>query len=174
MMGYSTDFIGNIEITPPLNQQEINYLNTFFQARHDTTYDNISPQPKGFIPYNNEMDIKPGAWCDWKVTADGNSIAWNGSEKSYRMTGWLSFIVNHFIGNDPIAPKVDKTLKFFQPHILNGVIEAQGEDEDDQWYIVVMNNHVMRCDPEDYEKLQLKTYMEDNLPEQKRQLKNKI
>jgi hypothetical protein len=32
-MGYSTDFLGHLDIEPPLNDEEIDYLTAFFDSR---------------------------------------------------------------------------------------------------------------------------------------------
>lgn len=63
------------------------------------------------------------------MSQDGASIEWNGngSEKSYEMAAWMKFLIdNHVTPN----------------HVVNGVIDAQGEEPNDRWQIHVRDNIV--------------------------------
>lgn len=172
-MGYTTDFSGSINIEPPLNQKEIDYLNTFFQARHDKHNDTMSPQPKNFTSYGKSEE-KFGPWCDLVISDDGKELLWNGAEKSYNMSEWVTYIIEHFIGDNPLSAQNDQAFDYFVAHTLNGELEAQGEEEDDHWYLVVKNNEVFTYDDNDYEKLQVKEDLEKNLPNEKSRLSYKI
>jgi len=68
----------------------------------------------------------PGIWCDWEVDASGMMIAWNGGEKSYDMETWMVYLIQNF----------------FQGHMLNGSMSAQGEESDDMWLLHVRDNVV--------------------------------
>ena len=115
-MGYSTDFEGKITIDPPLNANQITEINKFCEERHGG----------GLEPFPG----MPGFWCDYEVPLDGDVIKWNGSEKSYNMTEWMTFLIK----------------EFFRPYgrTLNGTLEAQGDSSYDRWVLVVRNNEVTR------------------------------
>ena len=100
-MGYTTEFSGKLSIKPPLPDDVIDVINEFCQERHeDRSY--------------------PSIWCDWEVSDDGSSIAWNGSEKSYSMTEWLRYIIARFIPSGTT---------------VSGRLLAQGESRDDTWIL---------------------------------------
>lgn len=117
-MGYTTDFMGSIEIVPPLNEAEIAYLNKFNETRH------------------SEDD--PSYYCQWVPTEDGTAIEWNGDEKFYGSVEWMKHLINHFL-----KPGAEAPLDFLQKnHVCNGKIIAQGEDPRDRWKLLVNDNVV--------------------------------
>lgn len=149
-MGYTTDFYGQIEVVPPLNQQEIEYLKKFNETRRmdraNGPYfvDGAGDFGQDHGPdeiYNGNAPHKsqPGLWCQWVPTDDGKYIEWDGGEKFHDSTEWMRYIIAHFIGTNPIAKG---ELPFLQGHVCNGIIEAQGEDQDDKWAMLVANNVV--------------------------------
>ncbi|MET3803577.1 hypothetical protein ABIB25_000561 [Nakamurella sp. UYEF19] len=84
-MGYTTDFIGHIEIEPPLNQHEQAYLAAFAGSRRcqtrsgpydvpgnpaadDIEWDSKSPWTAAETDqYNAVVAGQPGLWCGWAV-----------------------------------------------------------------------------------------------------------
>ena len=163
-MGYDTEFFGSVTVEPPLNKEEIEYLNAFAETRHmmrkESPY-HVDPNSNvildfkndNIIDYNTPPEGQPGLWCQWVplVTerdeegnpVSANAIVWDGGEKFYNAAEWMQYIIDHFIGSDPIAKKVEpEKFSFLQGHVVNGEIEAQGEDYDDRWLLVVDNNQV--------------------------------
>lgn len=148
-MGYTTDFSGRVEITPPLDKEEIKYLKKFGDTRRmNRTKGPYYVDNKGMAGQDHEADIldynspppgQPGLWCQWVPTPDGKFIEWDGSEKFYNAPEWMTYIIDHFLKADPKAKGV---LKHLKPHVLNGEIEAQGEDDNDRWKLVVKDNKV--------------------------------
>lgn len=148
-MGYTTEFSGKIKIDPPLNAEEIKYLQEFSESRRmnrkNGPYYVAGTGFKGqgsdadVIDYNSPPPGQPGLWCGWTVSDDGKYIEWNEVEKFYYADAWMMYLINHFIGTDPIAKTV---LPFLGAHICNGVIKAQGEDMDDRWKLFVNDNVV--------------------------------
>jgi hypothetical protein len=124
-MGYQTYFDGEIKISPPLNLPEYQFLKKFSEERHeDGNY--------------------PGIWCDFEPNEEGTEIAWNESEKTYKGAEWVQYLIENFLAPDAHAKESDDPVfKHFQfNHVCNGVIEADGEDSDDRWNIIVENNVV--------------------------------
>lgn len=167
-MGYTTDFDGQITVEPPLNAEEIDFLNRFTTCRRVHRKSGpyfASDDPKvlknygqsdsddfrssdafqdDIIDYNEPHPGEPGLWCQWIPLEDGTAIEWDEGEKFYHAEDWMKYLIDHFIGSDPIAKKIDpERFKFLQGHVCNGEIEAQGEDSDDRWVLIVENNVVM-------------------------------
>lgn len=112
-MGYSTDFSGKIMIEPPLTPEQVETINKFCEERHGG-------------PIDLDEGV-PGFWCDWET--DGQSIYWNGSEKSYSMDKWMRLLIREFFSK--------------WGNVLNGRMLAQGEESGDRWTLDVQNNDVI-------------------------------
>lgn len=148
-MGYTTDFNGRVEIKPPLNASEIEFLKKFAGTRRmnrkEGPYFVDGPgmagqdHTPGIIDYNHPPAGQPGLWCQWVPTDDGKFIEWNGAEKFYNSSEWMTYIIDHFLKADA---KAKGALKFLKPHTCNGEVEAQGEDANDRWKLVVKDNKV--------------------------------
>jgi len=121
-MGYTTDFAGTIEVVPAITNEDAYYLDEFSETRHQE------------VSIGGDF---PGIWCHWVAIDNhlGNSaIGWDGSEKFYSSAEWMKHIIDNIL-----APK---------GYMLNGEIEAQGEDPEDRWRLVVKNNKVFRQEAE--------------------------
>lgn len=148
-MGYTTEFNGRIEVSPPLNKEEIEFLNKFNHSRRmDRAKGPYYVDGSGSYGQGNDPDIRdynappegqPGLWCQWVPSEDGKYIEWDGGEKFYDSAEWMKYIIQHFIGPDPIAKH---ELPFLQGHDCNGEIDAQGEEVDDRWRLIVENSVV--------------------------------
>lgn len=156
-MGYTTDFAGEIGIEPPLNEHEIAYLKQFAETRR--MYRTKGPffiGGSGFAGQGRDPDVidsnsphptQPDLWCDWMPTANGSALVWNGTEKFYNSATWMQYLINTFLtadsGPEPTGWHIpDEFAHFTRDHVLNGVIEAQGEDPEDHWGLVVRDNVV--------------------------------
>lgn len=147
-MGYTTMFCGQITIEPPLSAAEVAYINKFSDSRRmkrrQGPYfvngdDNHQEVAADVIDYNTPPTGQPGLWCQWVAKEDGTAIEWNEAEKFYESEKWMQYLVQHFLGRNPIAAK---ELPFLRGHTLNGEIEAQGEEPDDRWALIVKDNKV--------------------------------
>lgn len=152
-MGYTTDFMGEIEIVPALNQEEIDFLTKFSETRRmDCEQGPYYVDRGGFAGqandpkirnYNRPPEGQPSLWCQWIPTDDGESLVWDQGEKFYESPEWMAYLIEHFLGQNP---KAKNELPFLQGHVLNGTISAQGEDPDDKWLLHVRNNKVFTED----------------------------
>lgn len=148
-MGYTTEFQGEIKIDPPLNEQEIAYLRKFAETRRmkrkngpyfiEGTDMFGQGRDPDVIDHNSPDPSQPGLWCQWVPTDDGTALMWDEGEKFYESEHWMMYIINHFIGTNPIAKK---ELPFLQGHTCNGEILAQGESITDRWKLIVKDNKV--------------------------------
>ena len=113
-MGYTTEFDGHFEITPPLSNELKNQLNLFCEIRH------------------GKLERQFGTnWCDWEFfnLDDGyTTMKWNGSEKSYSMVEWARYL----------------WATFFTDHQVTGRIRARGESFDDVWTMVASGGTISK------------------------------
>ena len=114
-MGYSTDYAGEIKIEPPCNPEKVAWLNEYFEQRHEDT------DGRGGGKW-------PGIWCDLIISEDGDTLEWNGNEKSYEIPRWIAYLI--------------KTRFAPDGHTLNGVLSAQGEEPSDMYLVRVVDNVV--------------------------------
>lgn len=150
-MGYTTDFIGHVDIDPPLNQDEIAYLTAFSSSRR-------CDRPGG--PYavpgnpraedlptevsNRVPEGQPGYWCDWVPCWDGCCLAYNGHEKFYGSTRWMRYLIEHFLKPDALASRSGSTLfdGFTFDHVLEGMVVGCRRDNKELFAIVVADNEI--------------------------------
>lgn len=161
-MGYNTEYYGRVEIEPPLNEVERQYLKAFSESRRMQRVGGpyaVEPKdshiwnnpnrayPPEVIEYNYPPEGQPGLWCNWEPTEDGTALEWNGQEKFYDGPEWMEYLIEHFLKPDALS-KFDEQFqavsanKFEYNHKLNGILEAQGEEPGDHWFLVVHNNFV--------------------------------
>lgn len=161
-MGYTTDFEGFVSIEPPLNASEFLYLNKFASVRHMKRSKGpyfVDGHNYGYSDVENANDSSefPGLWCQWVPTDDGTALEWDQGEKFYESEAWMSYIIDTFLGEGATAQQdilryerigaprpqnLDQFDLFTFDHVLNGRIEAQGEDPEDRWQLIVKNNLV--------------------------------
>lgn len=137
-MGYTTDFYGAVEVTPPMKPELVEFLTKFAQTRRmhrkkgpdyvDGTGFMGQGADDDVIDHNRPPPGQPGLWCQWVPTDDGQFIGWDGGEKFYESAAWMKYIIDRYI-----APA---------GHVCNGTIDAQGEDPDDRWALEVKDNKV--------------------------------
>lgn len=162
-MGYDTDFTGQIAIDPPLNPWEVEYLDRFAETRHEeraagpyAVSGNGIAAADVYAGKQPSAEL-PGYWCKWVPTASGEALIWNGAEKFYDAEKWLAHLIDTFLrpGAAITAAPAGPAAAWFRPavfehftcdHVLNGVITAEGEEQDDRWRIEVCDNvvHVIR------------------------------
>ena len=156
-MGYSTDFSGHIQIVPPLNAAEIDYLQKFSDSRRvtrsegayfvpDSESERLNPNRLGVTDYNSQPDGQPSLWCQFLPDDSGESLEWDGGEKTYEAVEWVRYLIDHFLKEGAIASSSDDEQfeEFTFNHVLNGELEAQGEESGDLWLLKVVNNRVTR------------------------------
>jgi len=68
-------------------------------------------------------------WLQWIPTEDKMGLEWDQGEKFYEAETWIEYLIN----------------KILEPngYIVNGTVNAQGEDPGDKYNITVINNKVI-------------------------------
>lgn len=148
-MGYTTDFDGQIDVVPALNVQELRFLEKFADTRRMDREKGPYYVDSGGMAgqahegdirnYNKPPDGQPSLWCQWVPNDDGDGLVWNQEEKFYESPEWMAYLIQHFLGTNPLAKA---ELPFLQGHVLNGTISAQGEEPSDRWLLHVKDNQV--------------------------------
>ena len=149
-MGYTTEFSGQVTISPPLSQEEIDYLRKFNRTRRMSRQEGPyyvegggfmgQDRDDGIINYNSPPAGQPSLWCQWTPTEDGTAIEWDGGEKFYDSPEWMKYLIDHFVGP---RPRAQHLMPFLKGHSLDGVIEAQGEESSDRWRLIVRDSKVL-------------------------------
>lgn len=114
-MGYTTNFSGSFKLSRKLTADEATILSKFSETRHGGSC--------------NHFDGMPGFWCQWVPNKARNQLKWDGGEKFYNYTKWLTLLMEQFF--KPRGIKVD------------GVVRYHGEDDDDCGNIEVIDTEVM-------------------------------
>lgn len=151
---------------PPLNEYEAEYVKQFQATRRmqrsNGPYYVLGTGMAGqghdtdIQEYNRPHPEQPGLWCQWEPSDDGTEISWDGVEKFYSADEWMKYIIDHFLKPGAVLQErlqsgwfadngypVDERFKHFTfDHVCNGKIEAQGEDPEDRWRLVVEDNVV--------------------------------
>ena len=153
-MGYTTDFIGHVDIAPALNDSEIAYLSAFGASRRwerpggpyavpgNPSADELRPvRGNGYyVPATGQ----PGLWCDWEPCWDGCCLAFNGVERFYGAVEWLRYLIDHFLRPAAEASYTEDEAfgEFTFDHVLEGMVVGCRRDNKEVFAITVQDNRV--------------------------------
>lgn len=106
-MGYTTEFSGEITVSPPLNEQESAYLRNFATSRRMLRRKGPYYAEPGnswgqdhsddVLNYNEPAHGQPELWCQWVPTSDNTGIEWDGGEKFYSSAEWMAYLIDTFL-----------------------------------------------------------------------------
>lgn len=156
-MGYTTDFIGHIEVDPPLNEAESRYLDAFAGSRRWDRPEGpyaVPGNPYAEEPhtdagdrYNRSAPGQPQLWCQWVPAGGGLCVTFNGYEKFYAPVEWLTYLIDHFLAPDAWASHTDDPLfdGFTFDHVLSGIVVGCRRDTRELFTIVVCDNRVTKA-----------------------------
>lgn len=126
-MGYTTDFSGQIECVPPLNEAEISFIDTFSKTRKVVRRKAQDSDGLQFIKGEDTGELLAGSYFTTQQSHDfyGQSTAnivehnnaplscpglwcqwvaneeghieWNGAEKFYSSPEWMAYLIEHFL-----------------------------------------------------------------------------
>lgn len=155
-MGYTTDFLGHIEIAPALNTAEQQYLTAFGQSRRwqrsggpyavpANPAAEFAHEPDDTDAYNTPAAGQPSLWCGWQPCFEGCCLSHDGSEKFYAASLWLAYLIEHFLAPDAVAESAASPWlrEFTFDHVLNGIIAACRRDTRELYLIHVEDNLVL-------------------------------
>ena len=153
-MGYTTDFVGHIDIDPALNQDEIEYLAAFAASRRFDRPEGPYAVPGN--PYNGERagtdgdrynrpaPGQPQLWCLWVPCWSGCCLSVAGDEKFYEPVAWLRYLVNHFLRPGARAAKsgAPQFDHFTFDHALSGMVVGCRRDNKELFAITANGSRV--------------------------------
>ncbi|GAA4402844.1 hypothetical protein GCM10023168_13750 [Fodinibacter luteus] len=153
-MGFSTRYLGFLEITPHLNPAEVEWLSGFadWGGLPDGDPLRLPMNPRASVAKAFEAgggalspprNIPRGVH-DWRVCAHGDRIAWRASEKSNDAVQTLTFLVGHYLGPDAVARRSDNPdfAEFTFDHRLDGVIAGERDDTDELFLLRVTDSRI--------------------------------
>lgn len=153
-MGYTTDFVGWIQIDPPLNEHETEYLRAFNRTRRwdrpEGPYVVLS-HPLADDESGGDVDVRnrlapgePGLWCPWTPTSDGSALVFDGVEKAYRSTEWLRYVIDTFLAPEATVASVNdpQFAAFTTDHVCDGAVAACRRDTGQLSVLFVTDNEV--------------------------------
>jgi hypothetical protein len=159
-MGVSTTYLGHIEITPPLNQAEYDYLRMFSRSRRSHRdggpYGVWPRDPHDEAPMlhgdeaaaraNQIAEGQPGYWCQWVPCPHGCCLGWDGQEKFYAGSAWLQYVIDHFLrpGAHARRSKDVQFRRFTFDHDTNGVLVGEQQDNRELFSLTVRHGKVTR------------------------------
>lgn len=153
-MGYTTDFIGHIDISPSLNEAELAYLNAFrLSRRFDRPGGPYEVPPNPYAEERTGVDVdaynriapgQPQLWCQWEACWQGCCLAFDGHEKFYQPVRWMEYLIEHFL--KPGAEASNSGLSVFDEfsfdHRLDGLVVGCRRDNKELFGIRVADNVV--------------------------------
>ncbi len=163
-MGFTTDFVGHIDITPPLNAQEAAYLSAFSGSRRFERAGGpyaVPGNPRAeeaseddIDRYNTPPSGQPGLWCRWVPCWEGCCLALDGGEKIYDPARWLRYLIDHFLKPGALAATSghQQLAGLTFDHTLDGMVVGCRRDNKELYAIEVVDNAVTerilrRADP---------------------------
>jgi hypothetical protein len=108
-------FVGRIEVRPPLNEVEREYL---FDLAHSSSTLRGTPTGRG-------DDTVPFAHLAWEPCAAGCCLTWNAMEQSSHMLASLRFLVDHLLKPGAKAMGHKRFPDFTCDHVLDGVVAGK-------------------------------------------------
>ena len=153
-MGYTTDFVGHIDIDPALNQDEIEYLTAFAASRR---FDR--PEGPYAVPGNPYADERSGGdserrnrtapgqpqlYCQWVPCWDGCCLSFDGREKFYEPVARLRYLVTHFLrpGAEASRSGLPQFEHFTFDHALSGMVVGCRRDTKELFAITAQGSRV--------------------------------
>ena len=153
-MGYSTHYLGRLDITPVLREPEIEWLRAYAELIDPGAHGyDLPPNPRAervdrarrsrTSPVQPPEPEIPTPWgmCDWKPCVEGCCLRWSEVEKSNNAVPWLEHLVDHFLRPDGLARGAGADFEDFTfDHVVNGVIAAERGDTRELYLIRAVDN----------------------------------
>lgn len=161
-MGFSTRYLGHLDIQPPLNDSETEWLRAFgeIDRRHYNEPYEVAMNPRALRIETWQQrgsggdafkslappDGSPYPHLDWAPCYEGCCLAWYGTEKSRMAEEWLQYLIDHFLRPGAHARLDGRQAfeRFTFDHTLNGVIAAERNDTLELFLIVCRDNTIRR------------------------------
>ncbi|CAN5120958.1 hypothetical protein BH20ACT5_BH20ACT5_20370 [soil metagenome] len=155
-MGYTTDFVGWVQIDPPCNEQETEYLRAFNRTRrwdrpagpyfvldHPLDEEEVGVSTHGEA-FNRPGPGEPSLWCPWTVGGAGGFLCFDGVEKAYAADRWLGYLIDTFLAPSATAARSGDPsfVSFTFDHVCDGAVAACRRDTGELSVIFATDNVV--------------------------------
>jgi len=139
-MGYQTDFIGYLQIDPPLGPRERSFINCISGSL-------FLQESSGALRVADEDDEvlrglvseAPRGWSNWTVCPQGCCLSYDGGDKANHMVPWLEFLMATFLVAGAAAEGIDGMTC---DHVLSGMVVGSRRDTRELYSITVRDNDV--------------------------------
>ncbi|HXH78971.1 hypothetical protein [Nocardioides sp.] len=129
---HDTLFLGRIEVRPPLNESERDYLADLVRS---TSTLRGTPTGRG------DTSV-PFAHLAWEPCESGCCLTWSGQERSSHMQVTLRFVVDHLLRRGAKAGGHKDFGDFTCDHVLDGTVMGARYDDEQVHVIDVVGNTV--------------------------------
>lgn len=139
-MGYQTDFVGYLQIEPPLGMRERSFINRISGSL-------FLKESGGSLRVADEddevlrelMSRAPRGWSNWTVCPQGCCLSYDGGDKANHMAPWLKFLMATFLMPGAAAEGVSGVTC---DHVLNGMVVGSRRDNRELYSITVRDNEL--------------------------------
>lgn len=139
-MGYQTDYLGYLQIDPPLGEREHTLINRISGSM-------FLREPDGPLRVADEDDEvlrdltrhPPRGWSNWTVCPQGCCLSYDGGDKANHMVPWLKFLMTTFLVKGAAAEGITGMTC---DHVLTGMVVGSRRDTRELFSITVRDNHV--------------------------------
>ncbi len=139
-MGYQTDFIGYLQIEPPLGPREstvINRISGSLFLDEPNTGLRVADQADEVL--RELVSHAPRGWSNWTVCRDGCCLSYDGGDKANHMVPWLKFLMATFLVPGAAAEGLEGMTC---DHVLDGMVVGSRRDNRELYSITVVDSHV--------------------------------
>jgi hypothetical protein len=139
-MGYQTDFIGYLQIDPPLGERERAFVTKISGSLFlHQTGGSLHMTDEDAEVLRGLMHGAPPGWSNWTVCPQGCCLSYDGGDKANFMAAWLKFLMATFFVPGAAAEGIDGLSC---AHIMNGMVVGSRRDNRELYSITVRDNHV--------------------------------
>jgi hypothetical protein len=139
-MGYQTDFVGYLEIDPPLGPREISFINRISGSRFlEESSVQLRVADEDDEVLRDLTSRAPRGWSNWTVCPQGCCLSYDGGDKANHMVPWLKFLMTTFLVPGAAAEGV---RGMSCDHVVTGMVVGSRRDTRELYSITVRNNHV--------------------------------
>jgi hypothetical protein len=142
-MGYQTDFVGYLQVSPPLNEHERHLINRISGSIF------LGPRDGG-LRVADEFDEAaralaagmPRGWSNWTACPEGCCLSYDGGDKANHMIPWLKYLMTTFLVPGAAAEGRAGLSRLSCDHVLNGMVVGSRRDNRELYSITVRDNDV--------------------------------
>ena len=142
-MGYQTDFVGYLHMTPSLNEREADLINrisgSIYLDREKTGLHSVDEHDAAL---RELMAQAPRGWSNWTTCAKGCCLSYDGGDKANHMVPWLKYLMSSFLVPQAAALGLPGFEAFTCDHVINGMVVGSRRDNRELYSITVRNNEV--------------------------------